>query len=96
MGTDAGTPGNHCGDNMQELEVMVRKAGFSTLEAIQAATIGAASMMRLEHDLGTLEPGKLADIIATRENPLDTVSALRSVHFVMKDGRVAKHENDAD
>jgi imidazolonepropionase-like amidohydrolase len=53
-------------------------------------------MMRLEHDLGTLEPGKLADIIATRENPLDTVSALRSVHFVMKDGRVAKHENDAD
>jgi imidazolonepropionase-like amidohydrolase len=96
MGTDAGTPGNHCGDNMQELEVMVRKAGFSTLEAIQAATIGAASMMRLENDLGTLEAGKLADIIATRENPLDTVSALRSVHFVMKDGRVAKHENDAD
>jgi imidazolonepropionase-like amidohydrolase len=95
MGTDAGTPGNHCGDNMQELEVMVGKAGFSTLEAIQAATIGAASMMRLENDLGTLEPGKLADIIATRENPLDTIGALRSVHFVMKDGHIAKHASDA-
>jgi imidazolonepropionase-like amidohydrolase len=92
MGTDAGTPGNHCGDNMQELDVMVRKAGFSTLAAIQSATIGAASMMRLENDLGTLEPGKLADIIATKENPLDDVSALRSVHFVMKEGRIAKSE----
>ncbi len=91
MGTDAGTPGNHCGDNMQELEVMVRKAGFSTLAAIQAATTGAAAMMRLDKDLGTLESGKLADIIATRDNPLDDVKALRSVCFVMKDGRVAKH-----
>jgi imidazolonepropionase-like amidohydrolase len=92
MGTDAGTPGNHCGDNMQELEVMVRRAGFSSLEAIQAATIGAAAMMRLENDLGALEPGKLADIIATEENPLDDIGALRSVHFVMKEGRIAKHE----
>jgi imidazolonepropionase-like amidohydrolase len=92
MGTDAGTPGNHCGDNMQELEVMVGKAGFSTLEAVQAATIGAASMMRLEKDLGTLEVGKFADIIATKVNPLDDISALRKVHFVMKEGQVAKHE----
>jgi imidazolonepropionase-like amidohydrolase len=91
MGTDAGTPGNHCGDNMQELEVMVRKCGFSTLAAIQAATIGAAAMMRLDKDLGALESGKIADIIATRDNPLDDVKALRSVSFVMKDGRIAKH-----
>jgi imidazolonepropionase-like amidohydrolase len=92
MGSDAGTPGNHCGDNMQELEVMVREAGFSALEAMQAATIVAASLMRLDDNLGTLEPGKLADIIATKQNPLDGVSALRAVSFVMKDGRVAKHE----
>ena len=57
-----------------------------------AATIGAAAMMRLENDLGALEPGKLADIIATEENPLDDIGALRSVHFVMKEGRIAKHE----
>ncbi|MFI4891251.1 MAG: amidohydrolase family protein [Steroidobacterales bacterium] len=93
MGTDAGTPGNHCGDNMQELEVMVLKAGFSSLEAIKAATTGAAAMMRLDRDLGTLEPGKIADIIATAANPLNDISALRAVHFVMKDGRIAKHEH---
>lgn len=92
MGTDVGTPGNHCGDNMQELEVMVGECGFTTLEAIQSATLGATAMMRLDKDLGTLEVGKFADIIATKANPLDEIRALRSVHFVMKDGRVAKHE----
>jgi imidazolonepropionase-like amidohydrolase len=91
MGTDAGTPGNHCGDNMQELEVMVRKAGFSTLGAIQAATTGAAAMMRLDRDLGALESGKLADVIATAGNPLEDITALRNVSFVMKDGQVVKH-----
>jgi imidazolonepropionase-like amidohydrolase len=90
MGTDAGTPGNHCGDNMQELQVMVRKCGFSPLAAIQSATINAASMMRLDSNLGTLEPGKIADIVATRANPLDDIGALRAVNFVMKDGQVAK------
>lgn len=92
MGTDAGTPGNHCGDNMQELEVMVREAGFSPLEAMQTATLGGASLMRLENELGAIETGKLGDIIATKVNPLDDISALRSVSFVMKEGEVAKHE----
>jgi imidazolonepropionase-like amidohydrolase len=92
MGTDAGTPGNHCGDNMQELEVMVREAGFSALEAIQAATIGAATMMRLDDDLGTLEPGKLADLIVIKDNPVDDVGALRSVSFVMKGGQIVKRD----
>jgi imidazolonepropionase-like amidohydrolase len=96
MGTDAGTPGNHCGDNMQELEVMVRKASFSPLEAIQSATLGAAAMMRLEDDLGAIEAGKLADIIATAHNPLDDVRALRAVHFVMKEGQIFKHEPQAN
>jgi imidazolonepropionase-like amidohydrolase len=93
MGTDAGTPGNHCGDNMQELEVMVRKCGFSALEAMQAATINAATMMRMDQELGSVETGKVADLIATRANPLDDVSALRAVAFVMKDGRVARHDS---
>lgn len=92
MGTDAGTPGNHCGENMQELEVMVHKCGFSALEAIQAATINAATMLRMHNDLGTLETGKIADIIATRGNPLVDIEALGKIAFVMKDGRVAKHE----
>lgn len=91
MGSDAGTPGNHCGNSMQELEVMVKDGGFSTLEAIQAATVNAADMMRLSEKLGTVEPGKIADLIALTTNPLDDISALRSVQFVMKDAQVAKN-----
>jgi imidazolonepropionase-like amidohydrolase len=90
MGTDAGTPGNHCGNNMQELEVMVEEAGFPHAEAIHAATLGAADLMGLAGDLGSLEEGKIADIIATKADPLKNVAALRQVGFVMKAGRVYK------
>jgi imidazolonepropionase-like amidohydrolase len=92
MGSDAGTPGNHCGDNMQELEVMVREAGFSPLEAIQAATIGAASLLRLDDKVGALEPAKIADIIVVDDNPLDSVAAMKSVPLVMKEGRIVKND----
>jgi len=92
MGSDAGTPGNHCGDNLQELEVMVREAGFSTTEALRAATIDAATMMRVESQLGSLDIGKVADLVVTRINPLDDISALRKIDFVMKSGRVEKNE----
>ena len=91
MGTDAGTPGNHCGDNMQELEVMVNEAGLSPGEAIDAATLSAARMMDLDGSLGSLEPGKLADIIAVDRDPLADIGAMRAVSFVMKDGKV--HRN---
>jgi imidazolonepropionase-like amidohydrolase len=91
MGSDAGTPGNHCGDNLQELEVMVREAGLSPLEAIQASTLEAATLMRLDQHLGLLEVNKVADIVATVRNPLEDISALRKVVFVMKDGKVVKN-----
>ena len=92
MGSDVGTPGNHCGENAQELEVMVRDAGFSALEAIQAATINAAELMRLGDQVGNLEGGKLADLIVVGTNPLDDITALRSVSLVMKEGRIVKNE----
>jgi imidazolonepropionase-like amidohydrolase len=92
MGTDAGTPGNHFGDNMQELEVMVHEAGFSELEAIRAATLDAATMMRVDGELGSLEAGKIADLIALDANPLEDISVLRRVPFVMKGGRVVKDQ----
>ena len=92
MGTDAGTPGNHCGDNMQEIEVMVDEAGFSPADAIDAATLGAAKMMRLDDRLGSLAEGKIADVIATSANPLKDVAALHEVEFVMKAGRIHKRD----
>lgn len=92
MGSDAGTPGNHCGDNMQELEVMVKEAGFSTLEAVRTATINAATMMHIDGQLGSIEAGKRADLIAVTTDPLEDISALRVVPFVMKDGEVVKNQ----
>jgi imidazolonepropionase-like amidohydrolase len=92
MGTDVGTPGNHAGDNMQELEVMVKQCGFTPQEAIWSATMEAARMMRLDGDLGSLQPGRIADIIAVAEHPLDDIAALSRVFFVMKDGTI--HRND--
>jgi imidazolonepropionase-like amidohydrolase len=92
MGTDVGTPGNHAGDNMQELEVMVNKCGFSPQEAIWSATMEAARMMKLEGDLGSLEPGKTADVIALPSDPLADISSLRRVFFVMRTGRVYRND----
>lgn len=92
MGTDVGTPGNHAGDNMQELDVMVNEAKFSPREAIRSATLEAARMMRLDKDLGTIEPGKIADVIAVAGDPLDDISAMRRVFFVMKEGRVYRND----
>jgi imidazolonepropionase-like amidohydrolase len=91
MGTDVGTPGNHCGDNMQELEVMVNEAGLAPAEAIDAATLSAARMMGLDARLGSLEAGKLADVIAVERDPLADIAVLRKVSFVMKDGRIHRH-----
>ncbi|HEY4162968.1 MAG TPA: amidohydrolase family protein [Dongiaceae bacterium] len=92
MGTDAGTPGNHFGHNMQEVEVMVNEAGFSPAEAIRAATIEAARMLRQDSMIGSLEAGKFADLIAVAEDPLQNPSALGNVAFVMKAGRVHKRD----
>jgi imidazolonepropionase-like amidohydrolase len=69
---------------------MVKEAGFSPMEAIHAATMGAARLLRQANEIGSLEPGKQADIIAVRENPLQDPAALRDVQFVMKAGRLHK------
>lgn len=92
MGSDAGTPGNHCGRNMLEVEIMVREAGFSPAEAIRAATVNAARLMGMEAELGALEPGRIADVIAVPRDPLRDIQALHEVGFVMKDGRVVRHD----
>ncbi|MEE8200782.1 MAG: amidohydrolase family protein [Candidatus Acidoferrales bacterium] len=66
--------------------------GLDPLRAIQAATTVAAALLGLEDEIGTLEPGQRADLIAVRGNPLEDIRVLENVLFVMKDGEVYKNE----
>ena len=68
-----------------------RAAGVPPAEILKAMTTNAAELMRIEKQRGALAPGLAADIIATPENPLENIQALRRVHFVMKDGKIVKH-----
>jgi imidazolonepropionase-like amidohydrolase len=92
MGTDVGTPGNHAGDNMQEPIMMVNDCKLSPAEAIYASAWNPACLLGREESLGSIEAGKIADIIAVAENPLENFEIMRSVNFVMKDGQVFKNE----
>jgi imidazolonepropionase-like amidohydrolase len=85
FGTDAGVSKH--GRNADEFELMV-KHGMTPATAIQAATVNAADLLGLGKEIGTLEPGKRADLIAVSGDPLADVTALKSVSFVMKDGKV--------
>ncbi|MEX0943196.1 MAG: amidohydrolase family protein [Pseudomonadales bacterium] len=87
FGTDTGVSAH--GDNWQEFIYMV-EAGMPAMEAIQSATIGGATLLGIDGKLGTLESGKLADIVAVGGNPLDDISAMGNMRFVMKDGKVYK------
>lgn len=91
FGTDA-VAGAH-GHNVEDLICRVNEAGQKPMDAIAAATSVAAQSMGLADSLGTLAPGKLADVIAVAGNPLTDFTALRRVVFVMKGGRVYKHES---
>jgi imidazolonepropionase-like amidohydrolase len=92
MGTDAGTPGNHCGDNMQEVALMVERCGFSPAEAIRSATVNGAELMDLDDRIGRLKPGMAADVIAVDKDPLADINALRDVFFVARQGRTLRND----
>ena len=84
-GTDSGVSAH--GDNAGEFALLVR-AGMTPLQAIQAATVNAADHLQLAGEIGTLAPGKAADMVAVRGDPLADVTELQRVRFVMKGGRV--------
>ena len=89
MGTDAGTPFNYHGDNAQELERMVAY-GMSPMEAILTSTSAAARLIGIDDQVGTIEPGKQADIVLIEGNPLKKINLLRDrsrIVGVMKAGR---------
>jgi imidazolonepropionase-like amidohydrolase len=87
FGTDTGV--SRHGDNAYEFQLMV-KTGMTPLETLQAATVNAADHLQLESQIGRLTPGRAADLIAVRGDPLKDVSTLMNVAFVMKDGVVHK------
>ncbi|MFY7827404.1 MAG: amidohydrolase family protein [Flectobacillus sp.] len=87
FGTDSGVSLH--GLNAYEFQYMV-EAGMPAMEAIQAATVTPAKILGVEKDLGSIEAGKFADIIATDGNPLQDITQMRKVSFVMKDGVVYK------
>ena len=91
FGTDAGVSKH--GRNADEFGLMV-KYGMTPAQALQAATVNAADLLGLSAEVGTLEPGKRADLIAVDGNPLEDVSVLRQVSFVMKDGAVFSDRRD--
>jgi imidazolonepropionase-like amidohydrolase len=83
FGTDSGV--SRHGENAREFALMVG-AGMTPMEAIAAATVNAAELLELSGELGTIEPGKQADIVAAPSNPLVDVAALQRIRFVMKGG----------
>jgi len=89
FGTDVGAGG--LGRNFEEFIYRVRDGGQSPMEAIVSATSRAAESIRMQDKIGTLAPGMEADIIAVDGNPLDDITAVRRVVFVMKSGKVYKN-----
>lgn len=88
FGTDTFGMSNH-GENAQEFAILVR-AGMSPMEAIKAATWNAADLIGDTDDIGTVQAGRYADIIAVTGDPLKDVTVLEHVQFVMKGGVIYK------
>jgi len=87
FGTDAGVYPH--GDNARQFYYMV-KFGMTPAQAIRAATSSAADLIGRSKDVGSIEPGKFADIIAVQSDPLADVKVLEHVDFVMKGGTIYK------
>ncbi|WP_308419328.1 metal-dependent hydrolase family protein [Sphingomonas metalli] len=88
FGTDSGVSKH--GDNAQEFALLVERIGMTPMQAIRTATVAAADLLGQSDRLGTIVPGKAADIIAVSGSPLDDVRRLEKVEFVMHRGLVAK------
>lgn len=96
VGTDAGTPFNHHGENAYELECMV-ECGFTPMQAIVAATRTGARALHLDGDTGTLEAGKMADLVIIDGDPLADVRILQDAQrlvVVMKEGKVVARKGE--
>lgn len=90
MGTDAGIAPH--GQNLRELSLLCR-IGMTPMEAIQAGTIRAAELLGWDDKIGTLEKGKIADVVVSKKDPLAHIDSLgdpENINLVIKDGKVVK------
>ena len=87
FGTDTGVTKH--GDNAQEFALLVN-AGMSEMDAIRTATVATADLLDMSDSLGTIEAGKLADIIAVDSDPLNDITVLENVSVVIRDGKRVK------
>jgi len=88
FGTDAGVYPH--GGNAKQFAYMV-KYGLTPMQAIQSATVNAADLLGWSDQVGSLEPGRFADLITVEGDPLKDVTTLEHVKFVMKGGQVIKN-----
>jgi imidazolonepropionase-like amidohydrolase len=91
LGTDAGSFSWSI-NQAKEFEILVKKAGFNPMDAIKAGTLVAAELLGQSDKIGHLAPGMLADIIAVHGNPIEDITVLQKVVFVMKDGQIFRHD----
>ncbi len=89
FGTDTGVSAH--GDNAQEFALMV-EAGMPPMEAIVSATKSAADLLGESDQLGSISIGKYADVVAVKGNPIEDITLLENIGFVMKSGKVYKAE----
>jgi imidazolonepropionase-like amidohydrolase len=89
-GSDPATAERH-GKNAEELVSMTRR-GLTALEAIRAATLSAADLIGWPDDVGAVEAGKFADLIAVQGDPIEDIALLQHIKFVMKGGTVIKND----
>jgi imidazolonepropionase-like amidohydrolase len=93
LGTDAGTNFNHHGNNAAEIVYLVENEIMSPSEALTCATLSAARAIQMDHQVGSLEPGKLADFVVLTSNPLADINVLakkENIEAVYKGGELVR------
>ncbi|MEO1412560.1 MAG: amidohydrolase family protein [Bacteroidota bacterium] len=92
FGTDSGV--SYHGENAKEFELMV-EGGMPPFEALLSACVNTADLLRITEQVGTVSAGKWADLIAVKGNPVEDITEMQRVQFVMKEGRVYKKGGQA-